>query len=246
MGFSVASMLAVLVLTMAAEGDPLVWRRAFVSLTRLFRSELSETFPLAQKSLFPHYAVCAPMCGEKAWCRVWCLDAASPACIFSDVRLLEGHVEPFRMDTVPCYTTRRDLATGASITGSDEHDTERMRTNLVDGFYSTYDRECFVGLLTLFPYVVVDLGSPKTLQRVTLIMEDSNNAQLQKNYELRVGTMAVDPSHLNTYQFFGSFAGPATAAQVVVVEAPQPVTARYVSVQMLEYQWFVFCHLEIE
>lgn len=247
MGFSIITMLTMLILAMLAEGDHLVWRRAFVSLTRLLRADLSETFTLPQKSFLPYYAICAPMCSEKAWCKVWCLDPASPACIFSNVTLLEGHVEAVLTDTVPCYTTRSDLATGANITGSPDYsDISRTKANLVDGFYSSYYSECFVGSLFLYPYVVVDFGSPKTFQRVTFIMDKRVNIQVQKNYEVRVGSTAVDPSQLNTYQYFGFFMGPATFGQVVVIEAPQPVTARYVSIQALEYQWFVFCHLEIE
>lgn len=242
---SIVAMLTMLIFVFSKDGHALVWRRALVSLTRLLRSDLHETYALPRSLLVPRYAICAPMCNRKSWCKVWCL--SSRDCILSDVTLLEGHVEAVRTDTVPCYTTRGpDLATGASITGSPDSGPDRWKTNLVDGFYSTYSRECFVGALGLFPYVVVDFGSLKTLRRVTLIMETSSNAIFQKNYEVRVGTTAVDPAQLNTYQLFGSFPGPATSGQVVVIEAPQPVAARYLSIQMMEYQFFVFCHLEIE
>jgi len=147
---------------------------------------------------------------------------------------------------VPCYTTRKsDLALGATVTGTPDKDL-RVKANLADGIYPNDISECFVASKALNPWVLFDLGSVKTIHRVTMVMESNINALDQANYEVRVGMVQATSSNLSGYQFFASFPGPASYGQVVVMEAPTPIDGRYVSLQMLKDYWMVVCHVEIE
>lgn len=240
--------LAVLVLTVSsAEFDFRLWRRTTVSLSRLYKSTREEGFALPQNLVVSPHIVCAIKCNALAWCKAWCLDPSIPQCIFSDIVLLEGYVETDLADALSCYTNRKsDLALGATVTGSPDIDSIKVKTNLADGIYPYHISECFVAPKALNSWLVFDVGSVKPIRRVTMIMESDNNALDQQNYEARVGTALATTSDLSGYQFLASFPGPASYGQVVVMEAPSPVYGRYVSLQMLQDYWMVVCHVEIE
>lgn len=231
----------------SANFDTQMWRRTIVSLARLYKSKQEVLYALPQALTVSPYTACVPRCKQLAWCKVWCLDASLAQCIFSDITLLEGYVETNLADAVSCYTTRKpDLATGATVTGSPDVDSLKVKTNLADGIYPIDISECFVAPRALNSWLVFDLGSVKTIRRVTMVMESNNNALDQANYEVRVGMVPATSSDLSAYQFFASFPGPAAYGEVVVMEAPTPIDGRYVSLQMLQDFWMVVCHVEIE
>lgn len=65
--------------------------------------------------------------------------------------------------------------------------------------------------------------------------------------KVRVGMAAAKtPGDFSSYQLFGSFPGPAVTGQVVVLESPVPVTARFLSVQkMQDTTRLQICHIEV-
>lgn len=200
---------------------------------------------------------CSVICGWRSWCDLWCRDASSDVCFFSNIIVTPGYsAEVPTADAMACFTRRpKDLATGAAIDASPHFAARvlRVKENLIDGIYDlqTVDM-CYMTLTGEdLPWFVIDFGKPVSVRLVKFFTQPTGQSywvQSVGNLEVRVGVEPVTmPGDFSAYDHFGHYQGPATKYnQEVVVEAPAPMTARFLSVQKMELSTKIqICHLEV-
>lgn len=119
-------------------GSLSLFRKVKVSRARMLTSR---QLAAAATSHGPyHRARCANQCSLLAWCDVWCADASSEQCLFSDMMVVAGYSESNIADALACYTRRhKDLAVTAIIQGT-ANSKNKVKENLVDGIYDRHSR----------------------------------------------------------------------------------------------------------
>ncbi|XP_042886986.1 uncharacterized protein LOC122262858 [Penaeus japonicus] len=200
---------------------------------------------------------CSTICISLSWSDLWCSDASTGQCLFSNMIVMPGYVGGTSADDVlTCYTRRpRDMATNAVIqaTISNYNTPSRVKENLVDGIY---DRQTLDSCYTSEKsetnhWFVLDFGVPLTVRSVRLFSQPGGTAYMVTylaNLEARVGMSPVNtPGDFSSYAFFGIYLGPASSfSQEIVIEAQAPMTARFLSVQKVSgTDYTQICHLEI-
>lgn len=202
-----------------------------------------------------HFLQCASPCNADPLCELWCHEDLIN-CMFSDMFVMPNYVETNMDDALACYTKRhKDIATGASINGSRTNASfpKRKAVNLVDGIFDRQDLlQCYMTDHSLDqPWFLLDFGVEVSFRLVKLFSQPSGQIVFVndiREFEVRVGKEAPGtPGDFRSYNWFGSFPGPATEfSQEVTIEVPAPVTARFLSVQkMMSSTKFQICHLEV-
>lgn len=232
-----------------------LWRRVLVSdstLTAATKTQ-QESLPIplsASPSLY-----CANSCTRLGWCNLWCSkpSTAPTDCIVSDIIVLPTYQDPNIAVALTCYTNRgKDYATNAVITAGEDSppSTSKPKENLVDGIFGYSMGENFATPTTIDKkWFALDFTQIVTFNHVILYAQDNDRANLHFfNVEVRVGNVPVtQPSGFSAYDLFGVFPGAATEGQVVNLKSAKPVSARFLSVQMVEDNGrpFQVAHMEV-
>lgn len=246
--------LAMLLWPPSLAAQNMFFTRVLVSEAKITGSQLLEPVHIALGS--SHTLRCSLICSLQPWCDLWCSDASADQCFLSNMIVMPDYEEGSIADALACYTQRRkDYATGATIqTATTYYDTPlRVGGNLVDGIYDRFTlNTCYTNAVNVTnPWFVLDFGAPVTLRSVTLFSQPRGQAYLPTylaNLEVRVGMSPVTTlGDFSSYAFFGIFIGPAsTFSQEIVIEAPSPMTARFLSVQKKSGTGHIqICHLEV-
>ncbi|XP_042211612.1 uncharacterized protein LOC121859007 [Homarus americanus] len=148
------------------------------------------------------------------------------------------YVETNKTDAITCYTRRpKDYAATANITAGKQHirAPSKVKESLVDGIYGFNSEEGFkTTTKDKDKWFVLDMGKEVTFTHVLLIAQRTSTANRTADIEVRVGTSAVmPPEGFTAYSLFGWFPGPAYPNQEIVLTSPQPVSARFISVQKM-------------
>lgn len=227
--------------------------RVRVSKARLIASRTTELGQLPSGLSSP--VRCSAACTVDPQCQIWCHEASSKECLVSDIIVTSAYVETDVTDALTCYTRRhKDFAAGASIEGSPSSPSYplRVKENLVDGIFDQgHNGNCYRTESSLYrPFFVLDFGAAVEIRLVKLFAQTYGHKSLPAtitDMKVRVGMAAAKtPGDFSSYQLFGSFPGPAVTGQVVVLESPVPVTARFLSVQkMQDTTRLQICHIEV-
>lgn len=235
--------------------NPLVlFRSVKVSYSTVMTSLTLRTLPISPGTT-PVF-VCSHECNGLSWCDLWCHDDPGKQCIFSDSIVMPGYSENKMADEISCYTRRhKDLATGAAIeaTPAEPRTATRVKENMVDGFFNRWDLDqCYHSeMIEIKHWLLMDFGVQATFRLVKIMLQgggDFNMITAANSLEVRTGAEAVNtPGDFSSYELLGRFPGPASAfAEVIVIEAPTPVRARFVSIQKLKQQEAIqICHVEV-
>ncbi|XP_047468284.1 uncharacterized protein LOC125024533 [Penaeus chinensis] len=217
----------------------------------------SRTLQVVQPvSKLPPSLRCSSVCNVDLLCQVWCHEASSEECLLSDMYVMPTYRETNLGDTVMCNTKRHyDLATGAfsiTATPSDPRASLRVKDNLIDGIYDRMTmNQCYLGdSSSTKPWLYLDFGEVISFRVVKLVTQSGghrHHLNLFQGLEVRAGMEAVEtPGNFSSYARVASFAGPATDFdQEVFLEAPEPVKARFISVQKMASMTIQICHLEV-
>lgn len=228
-------------------------------LKRMTRVEVSRTLATAPEryailNIPPgasHTLRCSSGCAASPECRLWCHDASANSCILSDVVVMPDYEETNTADAIPCYTLRhKSFVSQATIESSQEwisNHAGRLKENLMDKSFITGTLDyCLLLEAVTFPWFLLDFGEPVTFQHVRIIAQTGIYVDKFRNVEVRVGTSPVSTlGDFSSYRLFGKFTGPATQNQDIHFEVPAPVTAKFISVQKMELDWFQPCHVEV-
>lgn len=198
---------------------------------------------------------CSKLCTRRSWCNLWCPHPSinQTHCIVSDIIIMPTYIETSLSDVLPCNTRRHvDLATNAIITAGEETPpaVDKVKENLVDGFYSYQMSELYASPQPADKkWFVLDFSQTVTFTHVILYVQNNDRAHIQfVDVEVRVGNVTVTPpSGFSGYDLFGFFPGAAFYGQVVMMVSSKPVSARFVSVQMLRdnLRPFQVAHVEV-
>lgn len=226
-----------------------IWRRVFVSQSRLAPPIHRQRFAIPPSAL-PRNLRCSAVCQLQEWCKLWCQDPTAPftACLLSDVIVMPAYHETHEADVLTCYTRRHvDFVTNGTIVGSPDKEDypSRKMENLVDGFYGYTMSECFLTISTKNPWFTVDICEVKPISLVRIIFQNNINAELHTDYEVRLGRVEVPEHELHNHTRMGYFAGPATKGEEVLFSVPEPILARYVTVRRLVVGELQLCHIEV-
>ncbi|KAK3880525.1 hypothetical protein Pcinc_014989 [Petrolisthes cinctipes] len=196
---------------------------------------------------------CPSLCIRQGWCNLWCV-LPSTECLVSNIIVMANYQETDTSDALTCYTTRpKNLVAYGTITGG-AHTSEfpeRVIENLADGYFSYDHRELYSSDRNLSEkWFAVDFGRPTTFQHVVMHAMDSEYAPRSfTQVVVRVGNETAEdpPADFVNYELFGTFPGKASPGQVVEMTSPTPTVARFVSVQKVLDDQFVFtvAHLEV-
>lgn len=228
-----------------------LFRRVRVSRTTVLASVRLDTLLIAPEET--HTFRCSSACNFRPWCELWCDDIGSDQCLFSNAMVLPAYQETDTADAMTCYTRRqREFAAGALVQATPDYG-GKLATNLADGFYDGQTlSSCYhTQLNTNKPWLLLDFRAPVTFRRAKLVTQPAgafSTVQQTRSIEIRTGMAVVGtPGDFTSYAFFGNFAGPATEyGQEVIIEAPETVTARFLSLQKMEDStFFQICHLEV-
>lgn len=228
-----------------------LFRRVQVSRATVMASAGLDVLPVASEDTLTFR--CASVCSFRSWCQLWCDDASSAQCLFSDAMVLPGYQEADTASAIPCYTRRqREFAAGALVRATPDAG-GKPASNLADGFYDGQTLSlCYHTQLGVNkPWLLLDFRAPVTFRRAKFVTQPAGAYDtVQKNSSIEVRTGMADvatPGDFSSYAFFGDFAGPATGyGQEVIIEAPEAVTARFLSLQKMEDNtYFQICHLEV-
>lgn len=196
---------------------------------------------------------CSCVCNLRAWCDLWCDDTGSGQCLFSNMVVLPAYQESDTSNALNCYTRRqREFAAGALIRATPDSG-GKPATNLVDGFYDGKTLGlCYHTVLSVDnPWILLDFRVPVTFRHVKFVLQPAgaiSTVQHARNMAARTGMEDVATAgDFTAYDFFGDFAGPATDyGQEVIIESPEAVTARFLSLQKMELgTYFQICHIEV-
>lgn len=249
---SVVMALAVQLWPPSLAAQTALFRKVLVSETRLMTSRRLESALLPLGTL--QTLQCSAKCGVQPWCDLWWLSADQ--CFMSNMIVMPGYAETNMADALACYTRRhKDYATGAVIQGTVHNPLDPLRVieNLVDGIYDVNTRDmCYLSHeYSTNHWILLDFGAPRTFRTVKLITQSGGAAFALLNLvnlEARAGMSPVSqPGNFSSYALLGTFPGPATSFnQEIVIEAPAPMTARFLSVQKVSGTDFIqICHLEV-
>lgn len=237
------------------DGEMNVWRGVLVSYTKLTGATKTQQEsvlipPGASPSLY-----CSSSCTRLSWCKLWCShpSIAPTDCFFSNIIVMPTYQENNMFDALTCYTKlNKDHATNAAIKAGEYNppSPDKPKENLVDGIFSYSMGENFATPPAIDKkWFVLEFSQIITFSRVILFPQLNDRASLHfVNVEVRVGNMTVTPpSGFSDYDFFGAFPSAASAGQVVNLQSPEPVSAKFLSVQMLENNGrpFQVAHIEI-
>ncbi|KAK3893604.1 hypothetical protein Pcinc_002578 [Petrolisthes cinctipes] len=217
------------------------WHRVLVSYDRITGASNSQ-----QQSLLMPVAVspglyCSRICSSLAWCNLWCPNPSTnpTQCILSNIIIMPTYQETNMADALTCHTIQnKDHATNAIITdaGVNPDRPERVKENLVDGIFTYKISENFASRDTLdFMWFVLDFSQIVTFSHVVFYVQDNSIAnRVFRDVQVRVGnTPVTPPSGFASYDLFGVFPGAASPGQVITLQSQKPVSARFVSVQMM-------------
>lgn len=239
----VAGILGAVLVRDATSGDLMLWRSVSVNSSRLSSENvLRDTRSL--KSAVP----CALACDRVPWCELWCIDA-SQNCLLSSLIVVGSFQDEDAQDILNCYTSRRpEYALGSSIYWNGACPTsclQRSKENLVDGVYNGDIDTCARTKYQEKPWFLLDLGTPKRVQEVTLTAQPNTAASKHfRNIEVRVGQEYVEED-FSSYSYLGKFEGEGSQSLTVALRAPTPITGQFVSIQIFNKTFFQLCHLEV-
>lgn len=217
------------------------WRRVLVE-SSWFRGSVVQ----AQKNL--SLMMCGAMCMRHDWCQLWCHDQPHD-CLLTSL-IASASYRPLQADKslFVCYTSKKfDFVVGSKVTSSDSIDDRRIRENLVDGIFTgnRYNSACVVQDNATTAWFLVDLGVPRLVSEVVLMAQPNEKASTYfRDIEVQVGDVP-ETGNFSSYTLLGTFVGPGTSHQEVVVRPRVPLTGRYVSIQKMSDDLLQIAHLEI-
>lgn len=195
------------------------------------------------------------VCAKTPWCQAFCIQDPETVDLLSLIAAssLDNPDEELLLD---CFTKRSPgniLTPQSGITvpvKSQECNLVPMRPaeNLLDGVYDLDNRNCFCAQETLNAFIVFDLQSTRTLQKVILLAQsDPQAGTFFRDIDVRFGTELNSPGDFTSYKQLGYLSATATANFQLVVQLENPVTGRYLSVQSMyaSPKMMQICHAEI-
>ncbi|XP_071533030.1 uncharacterized protein [Panulirus ornatus] len=229
-------------------GELSLWHKVEVSRAKVMSSTRVETHRLPSDT---HQVLkCCLTCLLLQWCKLLCVDQSTMNCTHVNTFVTPTYLESDTADGILCFTRRpMEFATMASIITGKPYSLTRSGDNLIDGFYNFRMDEC---LKTIDDpedkWFVIDVGRALPIRHVLLVAQSNTYARKHfVDFEVRVGTSPVTAVEgISAYTFFGHFPGPGERNEVVILESPHAMKARFVSVQKMSgISSLQVCHVEI-
>jgi len=214
-------------------------------------------FPIKSEKLILYHdskKLAASQCSKLDWCILVCKEKENTY-ILSEIIAAPFEVDDYDSDTYTCYTTRPRnnimISSGEVTVERDSGNFSaidlRVSSNLLKGIFGFNNKDCYASQMVEKPYILFDLGSSKSVRKVSVASERSSWATDYFRYlKVKISDELLTGNAFGPYQLMGYYNAVAPGADTVFETTnTSPMTGRYIVIQVLQSTPLVICNVQI-